>query len=75
MHAQRIYRTYRRYALGLAEKYDVPVDEALRALAHTASQCNPTLADLEIARYVRTQTEEWIGQSKRTRPEYREGRH
>jgi hypothetical protein len=72
MDAQRIYRTYRRYVLDLAEKSGVPVDEALRALARTASQCNPNLADFEIARYIRTQTEEWLVQSKRPRPEYRE---
>jgi len=72
MDAQRIYRTYRRYVLDLAEKSGVPVDEALRALARTASQCNPNLADFEIARFIRTQTEEWLVQSKRPRPEYRE---
>jgi hypothetical protein len=72
MDAQRVYRTFRRYALELAARHDVPDDEALRALARAASDCNPNLADFEMARYVRAQTEESILQSKPTSPKFRE---
>ena len=72
MDAQRIYRTYRRYALELAARYDVPGDEAVRALARAAFQCNPNLADFKIAQYVRARTEESIAKSASTRLEFRE---
>ena len=72
MDAQRIYRTYRRYALELAARYDVPIEEALRALARAASECNPNLADFRIAQYVRAQTEQSIAQSRPSRAELRE---
>ena len=64
MDAQRIYRTFRPYALDLAATHDVPAEETLLALARAASQCPPNLAHFEIARYVRAQTEQWIAESK-----------
>jgi hypothetical protein len=64
MDSLRIYRTFRPYALDLAATHDVPIEEALLALARAASQCPPNLAHFEIARHVRTQTESWIVQSK-----------
>ena len=67
MDAQRIYRTYRRYALELAARYDVPIEDSLLALARAASECNPNLADFKIAQYVRAQTEESIARAKSAR--------
>jgi hypothetical protein len=64
MNAQRVYRTFRPYALDLAATHDVPIEEALLALARAASHCPPNLAPFEIARYVREQTEQWIVQFK-----------
>ncbi len=64
MDAQRIYRTFRPYALDLAATHDVPIEEALLALARAAAQCPPNLAHFEIARYLREQTEQWIVQWK-----------
>ena len=72
MDAQRIYRTFRRYALDLAAMHDVPPEEALLALARAASQRPPNLSHLEIARYVHAQTEHWIVQSKHIGREFRE---
>ena len=37
MDAQQMYRTFRPYALELAAMHDVPIEEALLALARTAS--------------------------------------
>ena len=64
MDAQRIYRTFRSYALDLASTHDVPPEEALLALARAASQCPTKLAHFEVAKYVRAQTEQWLVQSK-----------
>jgi hypothetical protein len=64
MDAQRIYRTFRPYALERAARHDTPIEDALRALARAASQCPADLARSEIARYVRTQSEMSVVQSK-----------
>ena len=72
MNARRIYLTFRRHAVDVAAKHELPVDEALRALARTASQCNPNLVDFEIARHVRAEIEESVVQPKRARSRFRE---
>jgi hypothetical protein len=46
MDAQRIYRTFRPYALELAARHDTPIEDALRALARAASQCPADLLAL-----------------------------
>jgi hypothetical protein len=66
MDAQRIYRTYRLYVLDLAATHDVPVEQALLALARAASQCPPNLAPVQIAQYVRAQVERWMVESQQS---------
>ena len=66
MDAQRIYRTFRSYALDLAAMHDVPPEEALLALARAASQRPPNLSHFEIARYVHAQMSEWIVESQQS---------
>ena len=66
MDAQRIYRTYRLYVLDLAATHDVPVEQALLALARAASQCPPNLAPVQIAQYVREQIEQWMVESQQS---------
>jgi hypothetical protein len=63
MDAQRINRTFRPYALVLGARHDVPIDQALLALARAASM-RPGSRPLQIAQRVRAQTEKWIVQSK-----------
>jgi hypothetical protein len=72
MDAQKIYRTFRPYVLDLAATHDVPVEQALLALARAASQCPPNLAPFQIAQYVREQVEQWIEESQQSRGELRE---
>jgi hypothetical protein len=62
--AQQIYRTFRPYALDLVATHDVPIDEALLALARAASECPTNLTHFEIGQYVCAQTEQSIVQSK-----------
>ena len=71
MDAQRIYRTFRPYALELAARHDVPIEEALRALARASSRCPADLSLSEVARYVRTQSEKFAVQSRLAGPEVR----
>jgi hypothetical protein len=66
MDAQRTYRAYRLYVLDLAATHDVPVEQALLALARTASQCPPNLAPVQIAQYVRAQIKQWIVESQQS---------
>ena len=72
MDAQRIYRTFRRYALDLAAMHDVPPEEVLLTLARAAVQCPQSLSESETARYMRAQIEEWIVRSKRSERTLRE---
>jgi hypothetical protein len=72
MDAQRIYRIFRTDALRSAERHNVPVEDALLALARAASECPPNLARFQIARRVRTHTEQLIVQSKQSGGELRE---
>lgn len=60
---QRIYRTFRPYALDLAEKRDVPLEDVLLALALAASECPSNLPQFEIAQYVRKRTLNEIGRA------------
>jgi hypothetical protein len=66
MDAQRIYRTFRSYALDLAARDDVPVEQALLALARAAAHCPPNLARDQIAHYVRAELEHGIVESQQS---------
>jgi hypothetical protein len=60
MDALKIYRTYRSFALDLAARHDVPVEQALLVRARAASQCPPKLGPDQITRYVHAELEHGI---------------